>query len=350
MRIMRTIFIATLVAAATCLLGAGTAMAQYTWLTKASFIDPRSFGSGCEGAAANYIAGKIYVSHGYRLGDSAFLSIYDVTTDSWTHGGPLAPDALVARSEMGGGTAFGKHYAIGGRTGPTDAVEQFDPVAATWKMMSPLPFARGGEGCASFAGKIYSVGGRLGSTFGTGPIVSDFVVFDPLAGPTGTWSPLPPTPTPICDNYATVAFSGKIYVFGGVNLIGVTASVMIYDISTGVWAFGPPMPAGPRGDAMCGVLFTPAPKIAVFGGYDGFTSLTTTEIFDVATGTWDPLGPPVPSPVSEMAQGVTWDGTGVFSIGSGIFGVSGPPVYELVPAATPVAASTWGALKASYRR
>ena len=350
MRFSLRMSVVMLMAAALCVLGAATASAQYVWLPKAPFMDPRASGLGIEGATANYIGGKIYVSHGYRGGDSPLLSIYEVFSNSWTHGGPLAPDALIPRSEMGGGTALGRHYAVGGRTGPNAEVEEFNPATTAWRMMTPLPSPRGGNGCASLADKIYCVGGRLGSTFGLGPILSEFLMFDPLAGPTGMWFPLPPVPKPICDNYATVAYGGKIYVFGGVDPGGVTASTMIYDIGTALWSFGPPMPGGPRGDAMAGVLFAPTPKIAVFGGYDGVSDLSITEIFDVTTGTWDPPGPPVPSPVSEMAQGVTWDGTGVFSIGSGIFGVSGPPVYELVPAATPTAGVSWGAVKVAYRR
>ncbi len=91
---------------------------SFAWVMKSSFDDPRT-GTGVEGAAANLINGKIYVSHGFRGSDSAFLSIYDVASDTWTHGGPTAPDASVIRSEMAGATALGKHYAIGGRTGPT---------------------------------------------------------------------------------------------------------------------------------------------------------------------------------------------------------------------------------------
>ncbi len=308
----------------------GVVHAQYAWQTKAPLLDPRT-GSGVEGASASLIGGKIYVSHGYRFSDSSLLSIYDSVGDSWTHGGLSAPDAVVPRSEMGGGTAFGKHYAVGGRTGPTAAVEEFDPAGPTWTTMTSLPFPRGGLGCASFGNKIYSIGGRGGATFGGGPIYGDNDVFDPTAGVGGTWSPLAPLPIPVSDNYASVGYLGKIYVFGGVDSLGaVITKTQIYDIASNTWSAGTDMPT-PRGDAMAGVLCPQSPdaRIAVFGGYNGFTNLTVTELYDPASDTWA-AGPPMPNPVSEVAQGMTWDATGVYSIGTGIFGPSGTDLYRLV--------------------
>ena len=67
--------------------------------------DPRT-GTGVEGASASLISNKVYVSHGYRGFDTLLLSIYDCATNMWTHGGPTAPDAAVARSEMGGRSLF----------------------------------------------------------------------------------------------------------------------------------------------------------------------------------------------------------------------------------------------------
>src|SRR5207249_7771855 len=75
------------------LLISGAASAQLMWVTKAPLMDPRTGGSGVEGAAASLIGTKLYVSHGYRFGDSDLLSVYDIPSDTWTHGGPSYPDA-----------------------------------------------------------------------------------------------------------------------------------------------------------------------------------------------------------------------------------------------------------------
>src|SRR5262249_26848825 len=80
----------------------------YVWEFRSVFLDPRTGQSGIEGAAASIINGKIYVSHGFRAVDSFFLSIYDIASNSWTHGGSSAPNGSVVQSEMGGGTACGK--------------------------------------------------------------------------------------------------------------------------------------------------------------------------------------------------------------------------------------------------
>ena len=51
-----------------------------------------------KGFSASVIGGKIYVSHGYRPGDSAILSIYDIATNTWSGG----PSATVPTSELVG--------------------------------------------------------------------------------------------------------------------------------------------------------------------------------------------------------------------------------------------------------
>lgn len=78
---------------------------------------------------------------------------------------------------------------------------------------------------------------------------------------------------------------------------------------------------------MAGVI---AGQIAVFGGVDANTAdLAVTEIYDPTTNTWS-AGPNMLKATSEIAQGVVSDGTQVFAIGMGIFGVSGMEVQALV--------------------
>ena len=99
------------------LVNASPAAAQLFWEPLAPFTDPRT-SSGIEGASASLIGDEIFVSNGFRFGDTDFLSIYDIPTDTWTHGGLTAPDSPgPARSEGAGGTVGGLHYAIGGRGG-----------------------------------------------------------------------------------------------------------------------------------------------------------------------------------------------------------------------------------------
>ncbi len=292
------------------------------WERVADLYDPRT-GSGVEGAAASLIAGKLYVSHGYRYYDTDFLSIYDVATNTWTHGGPTAPDARVSRSEMAGGTAFGKHYAIGGRSRPNADVEEFDPATGQWSTRASMSLARGGAGAASWQNKIYVVGGRSGGSYGVGTIYSLCEVYDPAIN---RWTTLAPMPRAVSDNYATVAYGGKVYVFGGTDGSQNRSDVQIYNIATNQWTLGAPMPTA-RGAAMAGVIGN---KIAVFGGYSGGSNLRVTELYDPAANVWS-AGPEMPLAVSEMAQGVTYDRHGIYSVGSGMFGLAASVVLVLRP-------------------
>lgn len=319
---------------------------QLIWQLRAPFVDPRAPGAGAqgvEGAAASLINGKIYVSHGNRgattgnpPNDTKLLSIYDFASDTWTHGGTLAPDASLARSELGAGTALGKHYAIGGRVGngASNQVEEFNPTGPAWTPKEPMGVARAGLGVASWNDLVYAIGGRTGATFGGGTILGANAVYDPASN---TWTSLAPLQTPqeaVSDNYATIAFDGRIYVFGGARgSMSVTTAVQVYDILANSWSFGAPLPTL-RAAAMAGVV---EGMLAVFGGFDPDptvgTNLTVTELYDPVTDRWYP-GPAMYSAASEMAQGVVWDETGVYAVGSGIFGAGGVQstfVQRLVP-------------------
>jgi N-acetylneuraminic acid mutarotase len=305
--------------------------AGMVWETRASFSDPRASGAGIENGSASLIGSTIYVSHGTRATDSHWLSVYDIATNTWTHGGLSIPDAPVARSDLAGAAALGRHYAIGGRSGMSN-LEEFNPLNATWATRAPLPTGRGGLGAATFANKIYAIGGRSGADLGQGTIYATNQIYKPLEN---TWTTLAPMPIPVSDNQATIAYAAKVYVFGGMDGGGYKNSVQIYDIAGDSWTLGTPMPTA-RAAAMAGVING---RIAVFGGYNGSSSLTTTEIYDPANDSWS-TGPSMPVPLSEMAQGVTWDSKGIYAIGSGPFGACGTTVLRLHCVATPVAVPT----------
>jgi N-acetylneuraminic acid mutarotase len=172
--------------------------------------------------------------------------------------------------------------------------------------------------------QIYAIGGRTGSLFGEGTILNVNEVYDPA---TDNWATLAPLPIGVSDNYATVAFDGRIYVFGGAtNPDTIINTVQIYDIGTDAWNFGAAMPTL-RGAALAGVIGT---KIAVFGGFDPSTgeNLAATELYDPVTNAWF-RGPDMLQPASEIAQGVTYNGVEIYAIGSGIFGVSMSTVQVL---------------------
>ena len=324
-----------------------SASAALVWEPLADFMDPRTGGAGVEGAGGSIIGSTVYISKGYSAGDTTFLSTYDISTDTWTYGGPTAPDAPgPVKSEGAGGTAGGKHYSVGGRPGVAgtgDEVVEFDPVTDTWISKDMMPTPRRGLGTGSLGGVIYAAGGSDGSVPGGGTPLAAFEVFDPTAAAGSQWTALTSMPIALMDVEATIALgpvesgtvAGAVYVFGGRDATGATvSSVQIYDIATDSWSSGTAMPTA-RSNAMAGLVSVGALEdgtIAVFGGADvNFFNLDVTELYDPLTDTWM-LGPTMLSPVSEQATGMLWDGTGVYSVGSGIFGASLPTVQRLVGA------------------
>ena len=286
-------------------LGAGAALAAVggAWASKATHP------VGIEGAAASTIGGKIYVSHGMRGGtDTATLTVYDIASDTWSTGA----SASVARAELVGAAAGGKHYAIGGRPAQT-TVEVYDPATDTWSLGPAMPTARRGLGAATIGNLIYVVGGSTGSAPHSGTALAANEVLNTTAG---TWTSLASMPIPMMDVYATVAFGGKVYVFGGYDGTSVSGAVQIYDPSAGTWSSGAPMPT-PRSNAIAGVVC--GQRIFVIGGYNGTTNLAVNEVYDPATNTWD-TAPAKPTAGSEFAVGDVSVGGKIYVIGSGIFG------------------------------
>jgi hypothetical protein len=341
-KMRRYLMVFIVVSLANCLLAAASPVAALplVWKKLAPFEDPRT-GSGVEGAAASLIGDRIYVSHGNRRGDrnQQYLSIYDIPTDTWTHPSIVVEDpSKPARAELAGGTASvlgqQRHYAIGGRDGVlvTNAVEEFNPSTNTWTTKAPMPTSRAGVAAASWDNKIYALGGRTLGSFrppGPGTILDVNEVYDPL---TDTWTPLAPMPLAVSDHYATIAVDGKIYVFGGLTVAGVVTNVVqIYDIANNTWDDKKTVMPTPRADAIAGVV---GGQIAVMGGFDPVlgVNLDVTELYDPLTNSWSSgpsVGFPMPEPVSEMAQGVTYDSRGIFLIGSGPDGTSGSAVFML---------------------
>jgi hypothetical protein len=201
--------------------------------------------------------------------------------------------------------------------------------------------ARAGLGTASVGGKIYAVGGRLGDTPGAGVALSAFEVFDPTAAAGLQWAGLPALPVALMDVEATIGLdaatsgtaAGAILVFGGRTAAPGTevATTYLFDIALGAWSAKAAMPTA-RGNGMAGLISLGSPfdgKVAVFGGFAGGPNLSVTELYDPLTDTWS-AGPAMAVAVSEMAVGPTWDGSGIYSVGSGPFGIAGMVVQRLV--------------------
>ena len=150
-------------------------------------------------------------------------------------------------------------------SGPTGALERYDPVGDAWTTLASKPIAVADVGAAVVGGRIYVPGGRLAG----GAVTSTLEAYDPAKD---AWEQRAPLPVAI-SAYALVAFEGKLYLFGGWDGARFLASVYEYDPGRDAWTARTPMPTA-RGFAGAAVA---GGKVYVVGGYDGEKALAVNE-------------------------------------------------------------------------
>jgi N-acetylneuraminic acid mutarotase len=200
---------------------AASVQAQGKWVKLAPFPEPAE---ELLGAAAN---GKLYVFCGLAPGwkPIGLVYEYDPATDKWAKKKPMPLlSHHVAFTEHAG-----KIYAFGGFTlpasgppawVPVDNAWEYDPVADSWKALTPMPTKRGSPVAVTVGDKIYVIGGattppgsKEAAVHPQRPHISVGSVeeYDPA---TNTWRPRATMPTP--RNHATAGVvNGKVYVIGG---------------------------------------------------------------------------------------------------------------------------------------
>ncbi len=132
--------------------------------------------------------------------------VYNPGDDTWTKGNPIA----APREHLAMAAAGDRVYLVGGRwtNGLMSTNEVLDDVTGSWRMLAPLPTARGGTAAGSVDGKIVVAGGEAFDPTRTFPQVE---VYD-LAS--DSWSAAPDLPTPR-HGLAVVGLEGVLYVIGG---------------------------------------------------------------------------------------------------------------------------------------
>lgn len=221
--------------------------------------------------------GKIYVFGGKitELISSDTVWVYD-PDEGWSFGGKM-PDSLEAIIVE---EYNGKLYLFGGHSHPDFVyrreVMTYDP--ATWQFdtVGYMPTAKAWFTSVVLGGKIYLLGGD-DNVSGPSRAVD---VFDPISG---VWASGPPLNTGRAGLSADT-LNGKIYVTGGGA--GTTAfnTAEIYEPG-GQWIVSPAMMNTARGFHSCKNV---GGKLYVVGGAAGFSTpfLNTTEYFDPQTGVW----------------------------------------------------------------
>jgi uncharacterized protein (TIGR03437 family) len=172
-------------------------------------------------------------------------------------------------------------YAIG-LTFDGDKIQRYDPETDTWTSngFAPPPSVFKFGEAVFLDNKIYIPGG-LDSSFVARGL---HLVYDVIAN---TWTTQAEAPVAGWSYALAVDNTRGVYYYtGGVNNLGPTAEVRMYDPSTGAWTDLPPMSV-PRWRHKAAVI---EGKLYVAGGRSpaGFLD---GEVYDFATGQWAPIAP-----------------------------------------------------------
>ena len=228
--------------------------------------------------------GKIYAFGGFvppESGPPAWVPInnaweYDPVADTWKALAPMPAKRGSALAAVVGD----KIYVIGGATTPPGSketavhparpqvsvgtVEEYDPVANTWRERSPMLTPRNHAAIGVVNGKIYVIGGRVGAAFiGLASDISVVEEYDPATDQWG--APRARMPTARSALGAGV-YGGRIYVAGGEyqdpHMMATFRAVEAYDPASNTWTVMPPMPVSRHGLAV-GVIGN---RLYVVGG------------------------------------------------------------------------------------
>jgi hypothetical protein len=224
---------------------------------------------------------------------------------------------------------------MGGLGGLLDTVERFDIRTGKSEVFAKLKQPRFYHRAVIADGKLYVMGGQgtgiatqvqaTRDSFGNyeAPnaafqnddrmgrfnLLNSVEIVDLATGKVSVSAPM----TTAKSEFGCVVYDGKIFVIGGKRLYGNqtsrTNTVEIFDIRTGKWSEGSPMPTPRESDA----VLVEGGFIVVAGGYDGRFEHTEVEAMNPRTGNWARVAP-LCHPVS--SQSVVFSGHSLFLFGS----------------------------------
>jgi hypothetical protein len=258
-----------------------------TWKTLPDMPTPRE-------ATANAAVGRaVFVIGGTKLGfrevgDSDVNEAFNTRTGHWFSLAPMP----TPRSEAVAVSYGLSVYVLGGQSskygGVSGAFERFDVLGNRWVSLPPLPTPRTALGAVRLRSKIYAIGGQDCVSLFCGHTLDVVEIYD-LA--TGRWTTGTPLPEPRAA-FATAVIDGKIYVIGGYNAQTgeVYKSVLAYDPRTAEWTWETDLPNG-RIAPIVGVC---GDKLIVTGGLSRTFSVIRRSAwnYDILTGRWQRVAAP----------------------------------------------------------
>jgi N-acetylneuraminic acid mutarotase len=255
-----------------------------------AIADTWSSTGGLHTARASHTAtllndGRVLVVGGDDFGGSLpSAEVYDPTIGTWSSTGILK----TARS---GHTATllndGRVLVVGGANSTSSylaSAEVYDPTTGTWSSTSTLKTARGGHTATLLNdGRVLVVGGHYSDS----GYHATAEIYAPI---TDTWSNTNSMSTPRSSHTATLLSDGRVLVAGGYyddRNPRYLSTAEIYDPATETWNN-----TGTMANARLshrGVRMADG-RVLVVGGGTVFGYIRSAELYDPATGTWSTVG------------------------------------------------------------
>jgi len=199
----------------------------------------------------------------WRTAESTQATLAPVSSQDEARWKTLAP-MTVARYGLAGEAFEGFIYAIAGQTGsgPTGAVERYNPIDNSWKRLAEKPTPVYEVSAAVSGGEIYVPGGRLSANQATNVLE----IYNPRLNNWRQGSPLPVS----LSGYAMASYEGRLYLFGRWDGTQFVDTVYRYTPADDHWTLVAHLPAV-RGYS---AAVTIGRRIYILGGFDGQKGLS----------------------------------------------------------------------------
>jgi len=215
----------------------------------------------------------------------------------------------------------------------TGSAQVYDPVSGTWTLTGSMNTPRWDFVLTLLrSGQVLATPGRqMGNGLNT--YLPQSELYDPVAG---TWSNTGRVNTMRDGETATLLPDGQVLMVGGIGTNGSPlASAELYDPVLGVWKKTGSLGIG-RYQHTATLL--PSGKVLVVGGFTGSASVSATELYDPATGTWSPA-----APLDRTGHGATLLRSGKVVVAGGGSSVHGSTPYTPYSETYDPALNTWTA-------
>ena len=203
---------------------------------------------------------------------------------------------------------------------PTDRASVYDPgqprpaSGITWTGFDTLPAPRKDMGVVTVGSTLYVVGGEDANGPTASVLAFDIGLRDqPVAGKTAQWTPKASLPEPRT-NLAVAALDGKIYAVGGERGGAALTSASVYDPATDTWSALPPLPEGRTNLAAAGVggkLYAVG-GTTVAGTAPTRPGLATVSVYDPTARQWAAAAP---LPTARLGLAAVALGNNLYALG-----------------------------------